>query len=71
MLFVRKTQPTLLGNAWSAVSQMAESPEWKECINEGSLKDDSMVVKGLREMNSTWLRLRIVRRGDTVEIAVN
>jgi hypothetical protein len=71
IMFVRKTHLTLLGNAWSAFSQMAESPELKEYLRETSMKDDSTVAKELKERNSTGLRARIVRRGDAVEIAVN
>jgi hypothetical protein len=70
VLFVSKTRLTLLGDAWSAFSQMAESSEVKSYVGERGARNDETVVKELREGRDTNLRARIVRRGDAVEFAV-
>jgi hypothetical protein len=70
VLFVSKTRLTLLGDAWSAFSQMAESPEVKNYVGERGVRDDNTVMKELREKRDARLRARIVRRGDVVEFAV-
>jgi hypothetical protein len=70
VLFVSKTRLTLLGNAWSAFSQMADSTDVKEYVGDAGSKDDSTVLTGLRSKEKEGLRARLVRRGDVVEFAV-
>jgi hypothetical protein len=69
VLFVSKTRLTLLGNAWSAFSQMAGSAEVMEYVGNGT-RDDGSVEKELREGKNRGLRARIVRRGEGVEFVV-
>jgi hypothetical protein len=70
VLFVKNTRLTLLGNAWSAFSQMAQSPDVKGYIGEASAKDDATVLKELREGKNGDLRARIVRRKEGIQIAI-
>jgi hypothetical protein len=70
VMFVSKTRLTLLGDAWSAFSQMAESSEVKHYIGERSVRTESTVIRELGEGRDANLRARIVRRGDVVEFAV-
>jgi hypothetical protein len=69
VLFVSKTKLTLLGNAWSAFSQMAESAEVREYIGKVA-REDGAVERELKEGKNKGLRARIVRRGDGVEFVV-
>ncbi|KAF2821369.1 hypothetical protein CC86DRAFT_470601 [Ophiobolus disseminans] len=70
VLFIRKTRFTLLGNAWSAFSQMSESPEVKAYIGAASLKSDGEVVQHLKAGKHGDLRARLVNRGEAVEMTV-
>ncbi|KAH7408665.1 hypothetical protein DE146DRAFT_786082 [Phaeosphaeria sp. MPI-PUGE-AT-0046c] len=70
VLFVSRTRLTLLGNAWSAFSQLAESADVKEYVEDASSKNDSTVLRELRSKKNEGLRARLVRRGDLVEFAV-
>jgi hypothetical protein len=69
VLFVSKTKLTLLGNAWSAFSQMAESAEVRKYIGKGT-RDDGAVERELGKGKNKGLRARIVRREDGVEFVV-
>lgn len=70
VLFVSNTRLTLLGNAWSAFSQMAESADVKQYVGETGTKDDSTVLKELKANEKEGLRARLVKRGDVVEFVV-
>ncbi|CAO2647788.1 Nn.00g087100.m01.CDS01 [Neocucurbitaria sp. VM-36] len=70
VLFVTKTRLTLLGNAWSAFAQVAESHEAKEYVANASLKNNSRILKDLQEIHRSNLRARVIARGEGAEIAV-
>jgi hypothetical protein len=70
VLFVTKTRLTLLGNAWSAFTQVAESSEVREYIAGASLTDDSTLLNQMRVRGKKDLRARLVRRGDGAEVTV-
>lgn len=71
VLFVSKTRLTLLGNAWSAFSQMAESTEVKEYVGDAWSRDDSIVLEESRSDEKEGLRARLVKRGDVAEFVVD
>jgi hypothetical protein len=68
--FVRTTKYTLLGDAWSAFSQMAESNDVQEHFKDGTLKTDSDVQRNLKQRDRAGLRARLVGREDKAEIAI-
>jgi hypothetical protein len=70
VLFVQKTRLTLLGNAWSAFAQVAESREIMEHIAGASVRSDSEVLEDLKEAGGGNLRARVVRRGEAAEVIV-
>jgi hypothetical protein len=70
MLFVTKTRLTLLGNAWSALAQVAEGQEVSIYIAGASLMDDSTLLERMRVSGEGELRARLVSKGDGAEIKV-
>ena len=70
VMFLRNTQSTLLGNAWSALAQIFESHEVKEHVVGASIKNDSEILKELADLKEYTLRARLVRRGDGTQIVV-
>ncbi|KAH7085944.1 hypothetical protein BKA63DRAFT_29688 [Paraphoma chrysanthemicola] len=70
VLFVKKTRLTLLGNAWSAFAQVAESREVMELMAGASVKSDAEVLDELKEAQKDRLRARVVWQGEGVEIVV-
>jgi hypothetical protein len=70
MLFVTKTRLTLLGNAWSALAQVAEGQEVSMYIAGASLMDDSTLLERMRVSGEGELRARLVSKGDGAEITV-
>jgi hypothetical protein len=70
VLFVTKTRLTLLGNAWAAFMQVAESKELKDSVAGANLMDDATLLRRLRQSGRVGLRARIVRRGDGAESVV-
>jgi hypothetical protein len=70
VLFVLYTRHTLLGNAWSAFAQLAESPHLRKHIVDISTKTDSETYQHLKDTQSTTLRAKIVGRGAEAEVVV-
>ncbi|KAJ4377356.1 hypothetical protein N0V83_000181 [Neocucurbitaria cava] len=70
VLFVRNTRLTLIGNAWSAFAQVAESHDVKEHVTNANLKNDSDIFKDLKGLQKSNLRARIVARGGGAEVVV-
>jgi hypothetical protein len=70
VLFVTNTRITLLGNAWSAFAQVAESQGVKEYIAGASLTDDSTLLNQMRGSGKGDLRARLVRKGDGAEVKI-
>jgi hypothetical protein len=70
VLFITKTRLTLLGNAWSAFAQVAESHEVRQYVAGASLTNDSTLLKRLRKSGKGDLRARVVERGEGAEVAV-
>ncbi|KAH7095583.1 hypothetical protein FB567DRAFT_512918 [Paraphoma chrysanthemicola] len=70
VLFVKKTRLTLLGNAWSAFAQLAESREVMELMAGASVKSDAEVLDELKEARKDGLRARVVWQGEGVEVVV-
>ena len=70
VLFTTRTRFTLLGNAWSAYVQMAESQDLDEHAAGKSLKPDREIVKELKASGKETLRARIVKKTDGAEVAV-
>jgi hypothetical protein len=69
VLFVTKTRLTLLGNAWSAFSQMAGSLDMKEHIRDMESKDDSTAIEELKGKKAK-LRARLINNGDVIEFEI-
>lgn len=61
VIFIAKTRLTLLGNAWSTFSQIAESSDLKEYIVDATLKDDYQILKESKAGERGAARARIVR----------
>jgi hypothetical protein len=70
VLFVQKTRLTLLGNAWSAFVQVAESQEVMEHMAGASVRNDSQVLQALKESQKNGLRARVVWQGEGAEVVL-
>lgn len=70
ILFVQKTRLTLLGNAWSAFVQVAESQEVMEHMAGASVRNDSQVLEALKESQKNRLRARVVWQGEGAEVVL-
>ncbi|KAH7371533.1 hypothetical protein BKA66DRAFT_572770 [Pyrenochaeta sp. MPI-SDFR-AT-0127] len=70
ILFINKTQYTLLGNAWSAFWQMAESHDIREHLSDMILEGDGDFCRKLEQATSNNLRARIIRRGSKAKVIV-
>lgn len=57
ILFIKRTRLSLLGNAWSAFAQVAESREVDENTANMTLKTDSEVSKDLDSKKRTRVNL--------------
>jgi hypothetical protein len=70
VLFVQKTRLTLLGNAWSAFVQVAESQEVMDHMAGASVRNDSQVLEALKESQKNRLRARVVWQGEGAEVVL-
>lgn len=70
VLFVLYTQHTLLGNAWSAFAQLAESPDMRKHLVDTSTKSDTEAYKRLKDTQYNEMRARIVRRDGEAQVMV-
>ncbi|KAF2126692.1 hypothetical protein P153DRAFT_398807 [Dothidotthia symphoricarpi CBS 119687] len=71
VLFVTRTHLTLLGNAWPAFAQLAESPQLKEHMTNATLKNDGEILKAMRAKGKDRVRVRVVHKGDGAEVVTD
>ncbi|KAI8936554.1 hypothetical protein NX059_006955 [Plenodomus lindquistii] len=71
VFFTRMTELTLLGNAWSAFLQMANSKDLMESLKDMDQKTDSVIQNEMKRAGTVDLRARIARRGDQVEVVLS
>ncbi|KAF2856157.1 hypothetical protein T440DRAFT_384667 [Plenodomus tracheiphilus IPT5] len=70
VLFIKRTRLTLLGNAWSAFLQMANSRELMGSLSDMEQKNDNAIQDEMKELGMTERRARIERKGERVEVVL-